>query len=181
MRKQWFAAGIVAGFATTAILGAQGNPSPRNNPPADAAAPTGIQKSEPAPSALPKADTVTIAGCIQDVPMAAAAKAARPTNPGGAESNAVGSTKSYYLNNTKMAADAGRDRPAVGTSGLAATGYRLDGDNALITPHLNQQVRVVGVIQQSDASPLGAANTAVGPTLKVESVTMVAATCEPVK
>ena len=102
--------------------------------------------------------------------MVAAARPANPAEPGG-------STKSFYLNNTKMA-DAGKERPAVGTSGLKATGYRLEGDNALITPHLNQQVRVVGVIQQSDAAPAPAAG---GPTLKVESVTMVAAACEPAK
>ena len=36
-------------------------------------------------------------------------------------------SKTFYLNNAIMA-DAGRDRPAVGTSGLSLTGYRLDGD-----------------------------------------------------
>jgi hypothetical protein len=119
-------------------------------------------------------------GCIQDVPMTTAAAASAPGNPAraAADSNAAVSAKTFYLNNTKMAADAGRDRPAVGTAGLAATGYRLDGDNSLITPHLNHQVQVVGMIQQSDASP---GSAAAGPTLKVESVTMVAAKCEPVK
>lgn len=172
MRRQWLGVVVAAGFATTAVLGAQGNQSPRNTPPTDAASPPGIQKPEPAPPAQSKADTVTLTGCIQDVPMVTAARPANPAEPG-----AAGSTKSFYLNNTKMA-DAGKDRPAVGTSGLKATGYRLEGDNALITPHLNQQVRVVGVIQQSDAAPAPAAG---GPTLKVESVTMVAAACEPAK
>lgn len=177
MKRQWFAACVVAGFATTAVLGAQGGPSPRNTPPTDAASPPGIQKPEPVPTVQLKADNVTMTGCIQDVPMASAT-ATRPAVPGGgAEPNPIASTKSYYLNNTKMA-DAGRDRPAIGTSGLAATGYRLEGDNGLITPHLNQQVRVVGVVQQSDAAP---GSKSAGPTLKVESVTMVAASCEPVK
>lgn len=175
MTRQWLGVFVVAGFATTAVLGAQGSPSPRNTPPTDAASPPGIQKPEPAPSAQAKAGTVTMTGCVQDVPMVTAAIA----NPGrAADSNAAVSAKTYYLNNTKMAADAGRERPAVGTSGLAAKGYRLDGDNALITQHLNQQVRIVGVIQESDAAP---GSTAAGPTLKVESVTMVAAKCEAVK
>jgi len=87
------------------------------------------------------------------------------------------SAKTFYLNNTKMAADAGRERPAVGTSGLALTGYRLEGDTTLISQHLNQQVQVVGMVQESDAS----AGSTAGKTLKVESVKMVAAKCEPVK
>jgi hypothetical protein len=172
----------VAGFTTTAVLSAQGNQSPANTPPADAAAPPGIQKAVPTPSAQTKANAVTFAGCIQDVPMTTAATAPGPANLG----RATESTKTYYLNNAVMAADALRDRPAVGTSGLAVTGYRLEGDTALISSHLNHQVRIVGMVQSSNASPSGAANaapgaTASGPTIKVESVTMVAAKCEEKK
>lgn len=183
MKRQWLGVCVAVGFATTAVLGAQGNPSPANTPPADAAAPPGIQKpAQPAP-ALPapaqapaqaKGNTVTISGCIQDTPMASAAAPA-----------AAGATKTFYLNNA-MAADVGRDKAAVGTSGLTATGYKLEGDDKLFTPHLNHQVRIVGTVQSSSASPTGAASaapgsTAAGPTLKVESVTMVAAKCEPAK
>jgi len=173
--KQWSGVFVAAVVATTAVLGAQGNQSPANSPPADAAAPPGIERQQPPPPAQAKANTVTIVGCIQDAPMTTAA-AALPAPAG---------TKAFYLNNAKVA-DAGRDRPAIGTSGLTATGYKLDGDNALITPHLNHQVRIVGMVQGSNASPSGAANaapgsTASGPTLKVESVTMVAAKCEPAK
>ena len=188
MMRQWSSVFVAALFATTAVLGAQGNQSPANAPPADAAAPPGIQKPASPPSAQAKGNTVTLSGCIQDTPMIAVL-AADAANPGrGAEANAAAaaSTKTYFLNNAKMAADAGRERPTVGTSGLVATGYRLDGDNALITPHLNHQVSIVGTVQSSNASPAGAANaaprsTASGPTLKVESVTMVAAKCEPAK
>ena len=187
MTRYWCGALVVAGFATTAVLSAQGNQSPANTPPADAAAPPGIQKAVPAPSAQTKANTVTLSGCIQDVPMTTAAIAPGPANPGRAvQANAAESPKTYYLNNVKIAADAGRERPAVGTSGLSAAGYRLEGDNTLISPHLNHQVRIVGMVQSSNASPTGAANaapgsTASGPALKVESVTMVAAKCEPAK
>ena len=87
------------------------------------------------------------------------------------EAAAPGS-KTFYLNNTTMA-DAGRDRPAVGTSGLSLTGYRLDGDTEKLTPHLNHQVRIVGIVQNA----AGAGPTA-APTLKVDSVTMVSAKCE---
>ena len=176
MQRQWIGVFVAAAFASNAVLAAQGSPSPANTPPADAAAPAGIQKPSQAPSVQGKpnsANTVTITGCIQDTPMAGASAGA----------SGAASTKSFYLNNATMA-DAGRDRGAVGTSGLSATGYRLEGDDKMISPHLNHQVRIVGTVQSSNASATGAANaapgsTAAGPTLKVESVSMVSATCAP--
>lgn len=171
MKRQWFGVFVVAGFATTAVLGAQGQ-SPANTPPADAAAPPGIQRTPPAPSAQTKTNTVTLTGCIQDVPMATAA--AKPAEP-------AAGTKTFYLNNATMA-DAGRDKAPVGTTGLTSAGYRLEGEDKLISPHLNHQVRITGMV----ASPTGAGAaapgpTAAAPTLKVESVTMVAAKCEATK
>ena len=176
MKRQWFGVFVVAGFATAAVLGAQGNQSPANTPPADAAAPAGIQRTQPAPSAQAKGNSVTISGCIQDAPMAtAAAKPAQPA-PGA---------KTLYLNNATIA-DTGGNKAAVGTSGLSSTGYRLEGDEKMLSPHLNHQVRITGMVQSSSASATGAAaaapgSTAAGPTLKVESVTMVSAKCEATK
>jgi hypothetical protein len=167
MKRQWIGVFVALGFATNAVLGAQDRPSPANAPPPDAAAPPGIQQPAipPAP-AQAKGNTVTISGCIQDTPMAiAAAKPAEAAAPAG--------SKNFYLNNATMA-DAGRDRPAVGTSGLSLTGYRLDGDTEKLTPHLNHQVRVVGTVQNA-----AGAGPAAAPTLKVDSVTMVSAKCEP--
>lgn len=169
--RQWSGVFVATVIATAAVLSAQGNPSPANTPPADAAAPPGIQKPATPPASQAKGNTVTLSGCIQDSPMAAAAAAP------------AAGTKTFYLNNAAMAADV-KDKAAVGTSGLVASGYRLEGDEKLISPHLNHQVRIVGTIQSSSASPTGAANaapgsTAAGPSLKVDSVTMVAAKCEP--
>jgi hypothetical protein len=182
MKKHWSGVFVAVGIATTAMLGAQGNPSPANTPPADAGAPPSAQRSTPPPAAADaKGNSVTISGCIQDTPANATVTAA-PAAPA-----AQAATKTFYLNHATMAADAGRtNRGAVGTSGLNATGYKLEGDTALITPHVNHQVRIVGNVQSSNASATGAANanagsTAAMPTLKVESVTMVAAKCEEPK
>jgi hypothetical protein len=167
MKRQWIGLFVAVGFATSAVLGAQDRPSPANTPPADAAAPPGIQKPAlPAPAAQPKGNTVTISGCIQDTPMVTASAAKSGDAPAAA-------VKAFYLNNATMAADAGR--PAVGTSGLSSTGYRLDGDTEKLSPHLNHQVRIVGTVNTSSASAAGAA----AQTLKVDSVTMVSAKCEP--
>ncbi len=57
--RQWSGVFVAAVVATTAALGAQGNQSPANTPPADAAAPPGIQQPAlPAP-AQAKGNTVT--------------------------------------------------------------------------------------------------------------------------
>ena len=163
MQRQWIGVFVAAAMASGAVLGAQGNPSPANTPPADAAAPPSLQRPAPALPApvAPKADTITISGCIQDAPMATAA--AKPAA-------AAGVPKTFYLNNA-VAADAGRDKGAVGTSGLVPTGYRLDGDEKVLSPHLNHQVRIVGTLQGSSTA---------GPLFKVDSVTMVSPTCEQV-
>ncbi len=162
MQKQWSGVFAAIGIASTAILGAQVNPAPANPP--GAAAPPAIQRPTPAPSADAKANTVTISGCIQDVPMATVAAAP-----------AAAAAKTFYLNHAVMAADANRGRDAVGTTGPSKTGYRLEGETGLITPHLNHQVRIVGSVQTA------APGSAALPTLKVESVTMVAAKCEQPK
>ena len=177
MKRYWSGVFVAVGFATTAVLGAQGNPPLPNTPPPDIKAPAGIQRTTPAPADDARGNTVTISGCIQDAPMATAA-AALPA-PAGAD-------KTFYLNNPTMAADAGRNQGAVGTSGLSLTGYRLEGESKVISPHLNHQVRITGNVQSSSASATGAARSAPGstasmPTLKVDSVAMVSAKCEPAK
>lgn len=161
MQRQWIGVFVAAAMAGGAVLGAQGNPSPANTPPADAGAPPSVQRpSTPVPTPVtPKADTITISGCIQDTPMLTA---------GAKPADAAGAPKMFYLNNV-VAADAREKGAPVGTAGLAATGYRLDGDEKVISPHLNHQVRIVGTVQGSSTA---------GPLLKVDSVTMVSAKCE---
>jgi hypothetical protein len=176
MKRHWSGVFVAVGIATTALLGAQAPPQ-ANTPPPDVPAPPGIQRNTPAPQADAKGNTVTIAGCTQDAPMTTAS-AALPA-PAGAD-------KIFYLNNPAMASAAGGNQSAVGTSGLSLSGYKLEGDTKLISPHLNHQVRITGSIQSSSASATGAAKAAPGstasmPTLKVESVAMVAAKCDPAK
>lgn len=119
-------------------------------------------------SQRPAQSSVTISGCIQNAPAA----------PGATPSP---SAAKFMLANAKSASAAST---AVGTSGTAATAtrYRLQGDDKTLSPHLNHQVEITGTVQPSSASETGAANAspgsaAAGPTLKVDSVKMVSATC----
>ena len=64
----------------------------------------------------------------------------------------------------------------------AVADYRLEGEDKTLSPHLNHQVEITGTVQRGSASATGAANAApgsaaAGPTLKVDSVKMIAATC----
>jgi hypothetical protein len=60
--------------------------------------------------------------------------------------------------------------------------YQLDGEEKTISPHLNHQVEITGTVQGGAAPGAGAAAAgagagAAGPTLKVDSLKMVSATC----
>ena len=139
--------------SSVAIAAAQGQ-QPAGEPPSAAPQqPATERPAAPRPqSASGQLTKTTISGCIQSVPAAAASAPA---------------ASKFELARAKMVTPA-----PVGTSGTAATAarYRLEGEEKLITPHLNQQVEITGTV--SPAS--GGATT---PMLKVESVKMVAATC----
>ena len=133
--------------------------------------PAAPARQQPAPAPRQAAEKVTISGCIQNAPAGGA----------GAEASAATAPK-FVLAKGKMVSGAAGS--AVGTSGTTAAvaDYRLDGEDKTLSPHLNHQVEITGMIQRSSASATGAANAApgsaaAGPTLKVDSLKMVAATC----
>lgn len=123
------------------------------------------RSEQPAPSAQKPATTqaaskVTMSGCIQAAPPAAAAPGAPAAKP--AESK-------FDLASAKVVSG-----EAVGTTGSAATAtrYRLEGDEKTISTHLNHQVEITGTV-----SPATAGGASAAPMLKVESVKMLAAKC----
>ena len=139
----------------------------REQPAAQGEQPAAPTRQQPAPAARQASEKVTISGCIQNAPAAGAEAAAAPK---------------FVLAKGKMVSGAAGS--AVGTSGTTAAvaDYRLDGEDKTLSPHLNHQVEITGTVQRSSASATGAANAApgsaaAGPTLKVDSVKMIAATC----
>ena len=139
----------------------------REQPAAQGEQPAAPTRQQPAPAARQAPEKVTISGCIQNAPAAGAEAAAAPK---------------FVLAKGKMVSGAAGS--AVGTSGTTAAvaDYRLDGEDKTLSPHLNHQVEITGTVQRSSASATGAANAgpgsgAAGPTLKVDSLKMVAATC----
>ena len=113
---------------------------------------------------------MTIAGCIQSAPAAAAGGGAA----GGAAAGGASAQARFVLANAKPAG--GAAGAAVGTVGTAATRYQLEGEEKTISPHLNHQVEITGTVQPA-AGGAAAGGAAAAPMLKVESVKMVAAKC----
>jgi hypothetical protein len=186
MNKYWSGLVVASAMAATVTLAGQSaQQNPANTPPPDAAAPAGAQRTPAPPSAQTRTpNTVTISGCIQSAPATtAAAPAARPEAP-GATAPGAGERRFVLANASMTAGGESRAGGAVGTAGTTETRYQLEGDAAMISPHMNHRVEITGMLQSSAASPTGAERaapgaTAAAPILKVESVKMVADTCTP--
>ena len=113
----------------------------------------------------------TITGCLQR---------AQPA-PGGT-STAAGSMQPKFVLTSISPSSSG----AAGTSGtsgssMTASEYRLDFDEAKLTPHVGHKVEITGAVVPMSSTPPPAASapssTSNAPTLKVDNVKMIAATC----
>jgi hypothetical protein len=110
---------------------------------------------------------------------------ASATNTNGA-TQAAGTAAAAQTAGTAPAAGAGagaRGRGAAAAGPAAPVRYQLDGDEKIITPHLNHVVEVTGLLSGEPPPPgRGAGGPGAGPapitqTLKIESLKMVAALC----
>jgi hypothetical protein len=155
---------VAAAFSGAIVLSAQ-EPAPRPAPGAGQA--PGAQSAQ-------ASKTVTVSGCIRTAPPATAGAAG-----GGAAASAKSDAK-FVLSMKPATGPGGAPAAgAVGTSGSASS-YALDGEEKTISPHLNHQVEITGTLQTASASATSAgasASAAATPTLKVESLKMLSATC----
>jgi len=150
----WSAACVAMAFGMTAGMFAQ---DPQSAPPSSA------QKS---------AKTITVSGCVTKAQQS-------PTGTTGATGAAGTNEAKFVLTNAALAS-----KDTAGTAGAPATAiaseYKLDASDSKLTPHVGHKVEVTGTV----AEPMGgeekpAASAANAPTLKVDSVKMIAATCTP--
>ncbi len=139
--------------------------------------PAGGAQTPPAISTPAAANTVTVTGCL------ARADAAAPTGTAGTAGAAMDATK-FVLKTAGGAAAPGA--ATAGTTGTAKAGtassYRLDAADAKLSPHVGHQIEVTGSVEKMQAGASAeagaAASTPMAPKLKVESVKMIAATCD---
>jgi len=123
---------------------------------------------------------ITVTGCLQKAPSGATGTTGSSTSSTSSRSSSMTDAK-FVL----TSASAG----ATGTSGTTsstavASEYRLDADDAKLTPHVGHKVEITGTVDQTTSAtspsqpPTASASSAANsPKLKVDSVKMVAATC----
>src|SRR5579872_3113849 len=111
---------------------------------------------------------VTVTGCVQKADQGSAP-------PAGAPSPANAAANAFILTNVMP----GPANQPTGTSGTASASaastvkYPLDADASKLTPHLGHRVEVSGTFQASTA----AVGVSTVPTLKVDSVKVIASSC----
>jgi hypothetical protein len=125
--------------------------------------------SSQAPQSSAKAITVT--GCVQRAQQS-------PTGTAGTAGAATSAAETKFvltnaaISTTETAATANPPSTAV------ASEYRLDSEDAKLTPHIGHKVEITGMVgQPARTTQPPAASAANAPTLKVDSIKMVASTC----
>ena len=172
---------LASTFATLlcASLAAQATQTPSPTPSAPPASqPRTGADTAPPPTAAPaqsaqrpaaKADTLVVEGCIQ--------RSAATATAGAAGTSGSAKSDSGFVLASAM-------KPA-GTSGASASSapiassYKLDADASKLTPHVGHKVEISGTVEPSPSSSASASAPAAPPTLKVDNVRMIAATCTP--
>ena len=130
--------------------------------------PSSTPPSEPAPAAqAPAVKAVVVTGCLKPF-----------TAPAGATTATATATMPKFVLTNLVTTPTG----TTGTTGTATpatviTEYRLDFDEAKLSPHVGHKVEISGtpVIVTGAAAPAGASATV--QTLKVTNVKMIAAAC----
>jgi hypothetical protein len=120
------------------------------------------------------AKAITVTGCVQRAQQA-------PTGTSGTTGAAASAAETkFVLSNAMLNASgtAGTSGSTASPATASAREYRLDTDEAKLTPHVGHKVEITGTVEQPSRTeqkpPASAANT---PTLKVDNVRMIASTC----
>ena len=125
------------------------------------------------------AKNITVTGCIQRA-------APGPTGTSGTTGATRSTSETKFLltdavmNPAGTTGTAGTTRPST----AAASEYRLDADDAKLTPHVGHKVEIAGTVEEPTSttppqppSLESTASAANGPKLKVDTVRMISSTC----
>jgi hypothetical protein len=123
------------------------------------------------PAKSSSAKTVTVTGCVQQAQQA-------PTGTAGTAGATRGTNETkFLLTSAALSTTSTAATPAPATTAVASE-YRLDADDAKLTPHVGHKVEIAGTVEQaSSTTQPPAASAANAPKLKVDTVKMLAATC----
>ena len=132
----------------------------------DAAAPQGSKSTA--------GKTITVTGCI------AKAEPGATGTTGAAGATATEKEAKFVLNNASVtpSATAGTAGAENAPAAATATEYKLDGDDAKLTPHVGHKVEITGTVDDKGAAAAPTASSANSPKLKVDSIKMIASSCQ---
>jgi hypothetical protein len=151
----------LAAFACAAVVSAQAPPPPQAPaPPSQAPAPAPTQRVPEARTAAP-ADSLTVTGCLER---------RAPGAIGTAGGAGAADTPAFILSKAM------KPTGTAGSSSAApvAPSYRLDADEKKLAEHVGKKVEITG----KAAAAASASKGGELPQLKVDSVKMIASTCE---
>jgi hypothetical protein len=124
------------------------------------------------PSQSPAAKkSITVAGCVAKAPGGPTGT----TGAAGAAGGAASAKEAKFVLNNAAAAETAGTAGAAAPAGAIASEYKLDGDDAKLTPHVGHKVEITGTVAEAKGGAGGASGA---PTLKVDSVKMVAPSCQ---
>jgi hypothetical protein len=125
-----------------------------------------------------KADSIVVEGCVQRSAMSASST----TGATGTTGSAAGS---FILEKAAKPIAAAGSTAATSPVAIMST-YRLDADEAKLSPHVGHKVEITGTVENaagastpSATSATAALSVANAPKLKVDAVKMIAANCTP--
>ena len=119
--------------------------------------------------------SITVTGCVQR------AETASTGTSGAAGAPAAAAETKFVLKNAMASASATGAAGTAGTAGTAsdassvASEYRLDADDAKLSPHVGHKVEITGTAPKPSSAAQPSAASA--PKLKVDNVKMISATC----
>jgi hypothetical protein len=135
-------------------------------------------QTPPSSTQSSSAKSITVTGCLQRAEQA-------PTGTSGTTGTMRRSNDTKFLLTSASMSSSSSSTGTAGTTGTTAPStavaseYRLDADDAKLTPHVGHKVEIAGTVDQSSSSMTQppAASAANAPKLKVDTVKMIAATC----
>ena len=168
----------LAAFACAAVVGAQAPPP--QQVPAPNAPPAAAPTQRPPDQKSTSADNLIVTGCLER-------RAASIATPGAAGAPAGNDASTFVL--TKVMRPVGTAGSSSASSAApASASYRLDADASKLSSHVGEKVEITGMLagRSNNSSASRAAGEAApqakvagedAPQLKVDSVKMIAKTC----
>ena len=118
------------------------------------------------------AKKITVTGCV------AKAQQAATGTTGSTDAAASAKETKFVLSDAAMSSSATADTAAPPATAIASE-YKLDAADAKLTPHVGHKVEITGTVEESKGpTQAPAASAANAPTLKVDNLKMVAASCK---